>query len=86
VDIDVSRDGGQTWEAIASNVVNDTATAGSYSWMVNGPPTTDALIRVVWTGHASTTDQSDVIFTLVDPLQELAAYSASVVAQIAVTR
>ena len=46
VNIDVSRNGGATWTPVAANVANSSATAGSYSWVVTGPATTQARIRV----------------------------------------
>jgi VCBS repeat-containing protein len=42
VKIDLSRDGGKTWETIIPETIDD----GSEPWTVTGPPTENALIRV----------------------------------------
>jgi subtilisin family serine protease len=59
VRIELSRDGGTTYSVIASSVSNASATAGSYSWVVTGPRTKLARIRVTWTAGA-VSDESDV--------------------------
>ena len=41
-DLILSRDGGNTWETLASGL-----TGLSYSWTAGGPPTTDGLLRVM---------------------------------------
>jgi hypothetical protein len=64
VNIDVSRDGGATWSAIAANVANATATTGSYSWVVSGPSTTQARVRVSASTSPAVADTSDVNFTI----------------------
>jgi hypothetical protein len=43
VHIELSRDGGESWEMLAANEAND----GSYDWLVSGAETTDALLRVI---------------------------------------
>ena len=68
VDIDVSRDGGLTWSAIASSVTNASATAGSYAWVVTNPATTSARIRVR-TASGAVSDASDTDFTIAKPNQ-----------------
>src|SRR5207253_657537 len=47
VNIDVSRDGGSTWGPVTV-FTTTAATTGSYSWVVSGPVTTQARIRVTW--------------------------------------
>ncbi|NNM32411.1 MAG: hypothetical protein HKO53_05070, partial [Gemmatimonadetes bacterium] len=42
VTIDLSRDGGASWEAVASGLPD----TGSYAWSVNGPPSPDCRIRI----------------------------------------
>jgi hypothetical protein len=44
VRIDLSRDGGQTFEVIKPSVI---ASRGRKNWIVSGPPTTNAVIRVI---------------------------------------
>ena len=53
VHIDVSRDGGTTWERVASDVANSSATSGSFNWIVTGPPTAAARLRIVWASDTS---------------------------------
>jgi hypothetical protein len=67
VSLDVSRDGGATWTAIADNVANTTASAGSYNWHVTGPTTPAARIRARWSTDPVTSDISNVDFAIVLP-------------------
>ncbi len=62
VNIEVSRDGGASWAAIATNVPNSTATGGTFAWTVTGPLTTTARVRVTWVAGGTTADVSDVNF------------------------
>jgi hypothetical protein len=64
VRIEVSRDGGTTWELITASVVNTNNGNGSFTWAVTGPATTTARIRVTWTQNTVTTDASNVNFTI----------------------
>ncbi len=59
--IEVSRDGGTTWSSVASGVPATTATAGSYSWIVTGPATTQAKVRV---SSGAAVDRSNVNFRI----------------------
>lgn len=61
--IEVSRDGGLNWELITP-FTTISASSGSYSWVVSGPPTSQAKVRVSWAGDPSVTDSSDVTFTV----------------------
>jgi len=63
VNIDVSRDGGATWSFI-STFTTTSGTSGSYAWVVSGPVTKQARIRVSWTVDLVVTDMSDVQFTI----------------------
>jgi hypothetical protein len=63
VKIEISRDGGGSWSTIAASTPN----AGSYTWTVTGPATTDARIRVSWTATPSVSDTSDVSFAIGKP-------------------
>jgi VCBS repeat-containing protein len=60
VKIDLSRDGGKTWETIIPNTIND----GSEPWTVTGPPTEKALIRVTSLQWPEASDTSDGAFTI----------------------
>jgi hypothetical protein len=51
VDVELSRDGGATWTAIATNVTNTTSTRGLVAWTATGPPTTTGRLRVTWTSN-----------------------------------
>ncbi len=64
VNIDVSRDGGTTWTSVAANVANATATTGTFSWVVSGPATTQARIRVSASANPAISDTSNVNFTI----------------------
>ena len=61
--IDVSRDGGVTWSPVAA-VTTTSATSGTYSWLVGGPPTTQARIRVRWAVDPTVSDASNVDFKI----------------------
>jgi hypothetical protein len=62
VNIEISRDGGATWTAIASGVPNSGNTAGVSDWMVVGPATAAARIRVTWVTNNVVQDVSNVNF------------------------
>jgi hypothetical protein len=64
VNIELSRNGGSTWESIAANVANTSASGGSYNWTVTGPTTTSARVRVTWTLNPNVTDTSNSNFTI----------------------
>jgi hypothetical protein len=63
VQIEVSRDSGATWSAVTS-VPNTAVTAGSFDWVVTGPVTNAARIRVTWPGNSAAQDMSDVNFRI----------------------
>jgi hypothetical protein len=60
VHLELSRDGGQTWETIADVTPND----GEQFWTVTGPPTTTALVRVIGIEDPTLIDESDDLFTI----------------------
>lgn len=64
VNIDLSRDGGSTWTSLATNVLSSSETAGSFTWSVIGPATSQARIRVTWSAGAALQDISNVNFTI----------------------
>jgi hypothetical protein len=60
VTIELSRNGGTTWTPLVANTAND----GSQSWVVTGPATTQARIRVKSVLDAGAIDTSDSNVTL----------------------
>jgi hypothetical protein len=64
VNIDLSRDGGATWSSMAANVPNTTATTGTFPWVVTGPATTRARVRVSWASDPNFQSVSAVDFTI----------------------
>ncbi|MEN2975271.1 MAG: hypothetical protein ABDH32_06835, partial [Candidatus Caldarchaeales archaeon] len=64
----LSRDGGSTWSIIFSETLND----GSEPWLVTGPATNSALIRIESVTNSSIYDTSDSTFRIVrQPLQPI---------------
>lgn len=62
VDIAISRDGGQSFEPVATDVPN----GGSFEWVGTGAATSQALIRVSARGYPPA-DESDAVFSIVEP-------------------
>ncbi len=64
VDLQLSRNGGTTWETIAAGVAN----SGSYPWTVTGPATSNAILKVTAYDAAgnSGSDLSDASFMILD--------------------
>nr|MBC8412625.1 hypothetical protein [bacterium] len=60
--IDLSRDGGSSWESISTNTVND----GSRFWAPTTPGTTEALIRITSAIYPAISDSSDSNFTMLE--------------------
>src|SRR5215471_3640152 len=61
VRIELSRTGGSApWALISNNTPND----GSYTWVVTGPPTTQARIRITSLTDPTVSDTSDGNFTI----------------------
>jgi hypothetical protein len=63
VKIELSRDGGSTFETLSASTPND----GFQSWTVTGPATTNALVRVSDVAAPATSDSSDSVFTISQP-------------------
>ena len=61
VEVHLSRDGGAAWEMLAASVP---ASSGAYAWVVTGPRTTSARVRVRWAGDLNVGDASDLDFTI----------------------
>jgi hypothetical protein len=72
VDIELSRDGGDVWETLASGVVN----TGSHALSLGGPGSNNCLIRVSGTG-GTPADVSDAGFVIYAPVSWLACTPAS---------
>jgi hypothetical protein len=64
VRLELTRDDGATWETIAAAVPNGAAESGTYSWLVNGPTTAQARVRVTSIGDDRVQDTSDVTFRI----------------------
>lgn len=60
VAIDISRDGGVTWAPLVASAPN----VGIHAWVVSGPVTSTARVRVRWTANAAVQDVSDVNFVV----------------------
>jgi len=63
VRIELSRDGGNHWQTIVGFTGND----GSQLWMVTGPATTNALVRVTRIFGPACSDISDAVFNITAP-------------------
>ena len=64
VKIEIARDGINYTETIAASATNTANTTGTFNWIVTGPATTTARIRVTWTTNAAVTDISNVNFKI----------------------
>jgi hypothetical protein len=62
VNVDVSRDGGTTW-ALIGTLTTTSATSGTFAWLVTGPSTPQARIRVR-SASGAVSDTSDANFTI----------------------
>ena len=60
VNIQLSRDGGETWKTIISSTSND----GLQRWKVTGPPTNQARIKVLSKSYPDVFDISDASFII----------------------
>lgn len=70
IDLELSRDGGTTWEGLAAGVPN----TGAFGWIVTGPLTSNARLRVTAhdaKGHA-TADASDAPWRITDGVTAIA--------------
>ena len=61
--VELSRDGGANWVVLAA-VPNTGNTSGTFNWMVDGPVTTTARVRVVWATNPAVQDESDGNFSV----------------------
>lgn len=70
VAIELSRDGGGSYEVLFASTPND----GSQSWLVSGIATTQALVRVSSVDMPSASDVSNGVFRLTSPQFPVLAY------------
>jgi len=71
VKVELSRDGGNTWDTISFFTWND----GRYNWRVTGPATTHARIKVTNIFNSAVFDISDADFTIVPPQPSITVIS-----------
>ncbi|HKK72028.1 MAG TPA: MXAN_6640 family putative metalloprotease [Candidatus Krumholzibacteria bacterium] len=64
VALDLSRDGGQTWETLSASTPNDS----SFTWTVTGPATFDARLRLRDAGDPDQFVDTDTPFAIVEPI------------------
>jgi hypothetical protein len=60
VAIEISRDAGDNWEPLFASTPND----GQQIWIVAGPPSVDAMIRISRLSAPLVADASDAVFTI----------------------
>jgi subtilase family serine protease len=60
VDVQLSVNGGADWTDLAQDLA---VSAGTYSWTVDAPASTDCLIKIV-NNAVTASDQSDAVFTI----------------------
>jgi len=70
VRLDVSFNGGSTWNLIDPAVQNSTSSRGAYAWTVPATLTAAARVRVSW-NNGPVADQSNVNFAIVAPFLQL---------------
>jgi hypothetical protein len=70
--IEVSRNGGAAWTAIAGGISNADDASGFYDWTVTGPATAAARVRVRW-ANGPAIDMSNADFTIAAPFLTLTA-------------
>jgi len=64
VKLELTRNGGSSWELINPSVQNSSASGGSYNWTVTGPATSSARVRVTWNTNPALSDRSDNNFRI----------------------
>jgi uncharacterized repeat protein (TIGR03803 family) len=78
VNIELSRDGGITWGMLAAGVPNATAFVGQFDWVVSGPATTAAAVRVSWARNPDVADTSNTTFPITEPFVRVTSPAAGV--------
>jgi hypothetical protein len=66
VNIELSRNGGQTWETLAARISN----AGYFTWQISGVPSNRCLLRISNADHPATLGLS-TLFTIKNPVLTL---------------
>ena len=61
--IDVSRDGGKTWELVRASFKNTASSSSTFNWAVTGPNTTQGRVRITWL-NGPVADASDASFSI----------------------
>ncbi len=64
VKIELARDGVNYTEVIAASAPNTANTNSTFTWVVTGPSTTTARVRVTWLADPALNDTSDVTFRI----------------------
>ena len=77
VEIEKSTDGGATWTSIAAAAPNAN-TNGTFNWLVAGPTSATARIRVKWTDNPALVSQGAVNFTIANPTLTVTAPNTAV--------
>jgi hypothetical protein len=62
--VELSRNGGITWSVLSPAVGSAGPASAAYDWLVSGPGTTRARLRVTWTVNSSVSDRSDRNFVI----------------------
>ncbi len=62
VNVELSRNGGNTWETLASNFAN----TGTFQWLVSGTPSTNCLLRVSDAVDGVPSDMSNAAFSIAE--------------------
>ncbi len=86
VRVELSRDGGVSWETLAATFANTAPTTSVLPWTVNGPATTAALLRVTWLDGSNTSDVSNVPFAVTRPTITVTAPNTAVTWSVGSTR
>jgi len=66
VRIELSRDSGFNWETLGAQAQSTTATSGQFEWVVTGPPTPNALIKIT-SSDGSVFDIGNTLFAIEAP-------------------
>jgi uncharacterized repeat protein (TIGR03803 family) len=85
VRVELSRNDGATWETLAASFQNTGATSSTLPWVVTGPASTTARLRVTWLDGPAT-DVSNVAFSIVRPTITVTAPNTAVTWSVGSTR
>ena len=62
--IELDRNDDGTYEELIAAAAPAAARRGNFAWIVTGPPSTTARVRISWTDDRSVSDASDVTFQI----------------------